>query len=286
MTSPAFTVNPRKAQPVQLRPAMRTSEALGIISQECIEHWRANVDGVLDGDAESLHQVRVGVRRFRAGFSLLRVPLGDPMEMTWLAQEVRSLAIPFGVARDLDVFLDSPLSEMLKRKKRERLEVHRDAAYESTVAVLRSEGWADTWRHVERFIAKAQKRVDVDPRIRDAAPDALEVRWRRVVRRGARIKQLSPVERHRVRIEAKKLRYGAQFFASLYGSKTDPDVATRFAETVAGLQDALGDLHDVHERRVLLATVGVAAPVVDERDLVKTALAAHKRVVALTPFWR
>lgn len=286
MTSPAFAVTPRKAHPVQLRPVMRTTEALDLISHECIDHWRSNVDGVLDGDAESLHQLRVGVRRFRAGFSLLRMPVGDPMEMTWLAQEIRALAIPFGVARDLDVFLGSPGSTFLKRKKRDRLVAQRDAAYESAVTVLRSDGWADTWRHVERFLIKAPKKVDRDPRISDTAPDALELRWRRVVKRGARLRQLSPIERHRVRIEAKKLRYGAQFFASLYATKADPDVALRFADTVAELQDALGELNDAHERRVLLAGVGVAPPVVDEKALIKDAVVAHKKAAAMTPFWR
>lgn len=45
---------------------------------------------------------------------------------------------------------------------------------------------------------------------------------------------------HRLRIEAKKLRYTAEFFASLWGEKR----VRRFTEALAGLQDTLGAVND------------------------------------------
>jgi CHAD domain-containing protein len=59
-------VTPRRAAPVELDPDATTSSAFLAVTAECIEHWRANVDGVLSERApESLHQTRVGLRRFR-----------------------------------------------------------------------------------------------------------------------------------------------------------------------------------------------------------------------------
>jgi len=72
---------------------------------------------------------------------------------------------------------------------------------------------------------------------------------RKILKRGTRLAELDPIRRHRVRIQAKKLRYASEFFGSAFSGKK---AARRRKELVAALkqlQDRLGDLNDisVHE---------------------------------------
>jgi triphosphatase len=65
--------------------------------------------------------------------------------------------------------------------------------------------------------------------------------------------QLDSRRRHKLRIQAKKLRYAAEFFASLYGSKRAAKRRHKFLSALERLQDGLGDLNDiaVHEKHII-----------------------------------
>jgi CHAD domain-containing protein len=72
------------------------------------------------------------------------------------------------------------------------------------------------------------------------AAAVLQKRHRQLKKRGKHLTTLSPAERHAVRIAAKKLRYAAEFFSSLY-----PDKRTRkYIGALAALQDVLGAFND------------------------------------------
>ena len=59
-------------------------------------------------------------------------------------------------------------------------------------------------------------------------------------RRGILLRMAEAEERHAVRIAAKKLRYAAEFFASLFPRKR----SRTYLKTLAGLQDVLGQFND------------------------------------------
>ncbi len=88
------------------------------------------------------------------------------------------------------------------------------------------------------------------------ASDRLARRWRKVRKKGKVLARLDAARRHKLRIHAKKLRYAAEFFASLFSSKQARKRRKQFLRALEGLQDALGDLNDiaVHEKRI--AAVG------------------------------
>jgi CHAD domain-containing protein len=105
---------------------------------------------------------------------------------------------------------------------------------------------------------------------------------------------MAPLERHRVRIEAKKLRYGCEFFASVYAddslrvvTESGAELAgpLAFAWHVEQVQTALGAVNDHATADGLLRSVGAAAPEVDEHRLVEEAAAAVRTLAALDPFW-
>lgn len=80
------------------------------------------------------------------------------------------------------------------------------------------------------------------------APFARRVLSRRRSKLGmysGRLPELSDEERHRVRIAAKKLRYAAEFFASLYHGRSAVKDRRGFTKALAELQDNLGDLNDI-----------------------------------------
>ena len=61
---------PRKAEPRPLVPGLSGAEAFRRILGEALGHMLANVAAAKAGDAEGVHQLRVGVRRLRSALRL------------------------------------------------------------------------------------------------------------------------------------------------------------------------------------------------------------------------
>ena len=128
------------------------------------------------------------------------------------------------------------------------------------------------------------------------AGQSLEKRWHRVVGHVDRLATMAPQDRHRVRIEAKKLRYGCEFFASLYAVDTPRVVTGSGARRSPGRSPSPGTSSRCRPRSGwsttsdtaddLLRSVGSAAPAVDEHRLVDDAVDAVRALAALDPFWR
>lgn len=289
MTQPTGATGAPMA-PIVLSPDMTATRALDIIVRAAGEHISRHVGLLGTGrDPEVLHQVRVGIRRERVAFSLLRRPLGDGEKLAWVSTEIRDLAVPLGRARDLDVAVRDH-AEHLKGKPLQRLLHQQSAAYDEVLAVVGSDRWNDLRTHVDVLLRHLHDEVPFDPPILEAAPDALDRRHHRVLRDGAHLAHASRAARHAVRKEAKKLRYGVQFFGSLYAvppeSANDPGTATHeFAARVADLQDALGDLGDLETSHRLLELVDARPAKIDKGPLLVRATSAVAALAALDPFW-
>ncbi len=285
----------RKARPVTLDATLTASEAFVVVATECTEHWRTNAGLLLRSRAmPHLHQTRVGIRRLRSSFSLFRPLLRQVPGAFFMAHRLRALALPFGAARDLDVLLSGPLVDDLDDEQVARLVADREAAYDVAHAILSSPDWADAARSLRGLVLLAPWQGVADPPVRELAAQALEKRWHRVVGHVDRLAAMPAVDRHRVRIEAKKLRYGCEFFASLY--PTDPLLVETgtgellrgplaFAWHVEQVQTALGEVNDHATADGLLREVGSAAPEVDEHRLVLEAVEAVRELARLDPFW-
>lgn len=122
---------------------------------------------------------------------------------------------------------------------------------------------------------------------------ALDRRYRRIVQAGPRLLTMPEWRLHRIRIEGKKLRYGCQFFDTLYsaGEVTGADgetlsVPLHFAETVAALQDAFGAFNDEAVARELREELGLESEDEHEAPTRLDCVAAWQDVVDLEPFWR
>lgn len=315
---------PSKADRVALDPGITAGEAFAAVARACLRHLRRNEAAFsASRDPEALHQIRVALRRLRSAFTLFRPVLAADPTAAILRDEIKRVTEPFGRARNLDVFLDETLAPEIERRPdeaslhdlRARLGAEREQATAAVLAILDSAAWrglvidciawieAGPWRG-------AAGTPERDQRAADFAASVLERLRRRIKRRGHRLDRLEPEERHRVRIEAKKLRYGAEFFAGLYGYRSkDRKRHKAFVAALADLQDRLGALNDMATAREIIAGLnppergaavglpdpaavlfsgGLAATDVEARSrtLLKAAVQAHAALLEVRPFWR
>lgn len=292
---------PRKARPVLLDPGMSATQAFLVVVTECTEHWRSNEALLVHSRAmPHLHQTRVGIRRLRSAVSLFGSVLERRSPVVTAAHRIRELALPFGHARDLDVLLAGDVLDGRHEREVAGLWAARQAAYDEVVNTLGSKRWRKASRSLDRALVGFPWRPGDDPPVAELAATALQKRWRRVAGMHDHIAAMTPAQRHRVRIEAKKLRYGCEFFASLYPAETDavdvPRVVTdagavltgplAYAWHVEDVQSTLGAVNDHHTADALLRSVGGGAPEVDEAALVAAGVRACERLAAIEPFWR
>ncbi|MDT0213946.1 CHAD domain-containing protein [Rothia sp. ARF10] len=279
------------AAAVLLSPDLTATQALDVVMRAAGEHVRRHTEVlVAEREPEALHQVRVGVRRARSALSLLSPALGDGDKLAWVSAEIRDLAVPLGLARDLDITVRDHV-DTLDGPAREQLLARRETAYDEVVALVGSERWSDLRTHVDGLLRHLHDEVPADPRATEAAAAALDRSLSRVLRRGASLAEASPTERHAVRKEARRLRYGVQAFGSLYAvppaSAAQPGSPVHeFARRVADVQDTLGDLGDVQTSRHLLELVGVPPPDADTDALLRRAESAVARLHDASPPWR
>ena len=250
---------PVKAATLALQEALTVEQAFVAIVWNCLDQLQRNQRGVGEQtDPEFIHQMRVALRRLRSALSLLSVVAPRASWEAWAA-ELRWLAGELGAARDWDVLEQEllppliahlqqrcPLEYLPQRVKAERLKARRKA--HAAVAsprygllVLNIARWLSTrqWR-LQAMAASAQQLAQLDSAILPLAEMLLERRHQQLHRRGQHLARLSDVQRHRLRVMAKKLRYAAEFFVPLFSRKA----ARPYLAALTALQDVLGALND------------------------------------------
>ncbi|WP_336487410.1 CHAD domain-containing protein [Methylobacterium nigriterrae] len=311
---------PSKAGAVVLPEEATAAQAFRLVAQACLRHLRFNEAVFLAGrDPEALHQIRVALRRLRSAFSLFKPILAQDPRSDSLRDEIKRVTEPFGRARNLDVFLETTLPAEIARRPdepglqdlRERLVAERDRAHDAVLATLASPEWRSllldlvTWIETGPWLSLAAP-PERDASARSFAAQVLERFRRRVKRRGRHLARLDPEARHRVRIAAKKLRYGADFFASLYPAKKARKRHKAFASALSDLQDHLGALNDLATAHAVMAgladgeaggrpasgaalfAAGLTAADGEARTdaLLEAAAEAHEDLIDVKPFWR
>ncbi len=294
LTGPVTTMV--KAEPIALTSDMTAAQAFQHIVQSCVRQFRLNETLLLTGgDTEALHQARVALRRLRSSFSIFKPLIGGDRKAK-LGEELRCLASRLGDARNLDVLLERARSGPLY----DRIEAARQAAYGEVADALASSRarklmldlaeWTvnGDWLHVSATEADRHQPA------REFAVAALGRFRRKVKKGGGDLAHAADAARHRVRKNVKKLRYGAEFFATLFERKHERRRYERFLVALEELQDQLGLLNDLATAPRLLETLGIA----DDHDasmllvnarkkaLLKAAAVAHDALIDTKRFWR
>ncbi|MES3099797.1 CHAD domain-containing protein [Sphingomonas faeni] len=237
-----------KAEPVALGRTASAADAFEAVAGSCMRQYRLNETILLDhANAEALHQARVSLRRLRSAFSIFKRLL-DGDEEPHFQSELRWLGSVLGDARDLDVLLakakpESPLFDGLIQA--------RGVAYAAVDTALGSDRVRALMLDLTEWLACGACRTT--PSTQDAreaparhfAAETLRALRRRVSKRGRSLRTQSDEERHEVRKTAKRLRYGAEFFGSLFSGKTRARRYGKFMGSLEQLQDQLGALNDM-----------------------------------------
>lgn len=277
-----------KAADIVLSPRVSAARAFEICARACLAHADANEPLLhVDGPHEALHQFRVGYRRLRSLFSLVeRVAKSDP-EAARIKAGLRVLTQTFGPARDLDVFRESHTD--LTPSDAARLEAARQVAYAAALAHLHSSAWRSLRADLDAWLDRRAYRDVLETRTwsgRPMAARSLRRRHRRILQAGHDLAGLHPHDRHKVRIEAKKVRYGAQFFGSMWPGHDEQ--ISRLEALLSELQDRLGALNDQvtwTSIEVDNGLVDAEPPHVDIPGEIATAQTLIADLAELTPFW-
>jgi inorganic triphosphatase YgiF len=304
-----------KAAEIDIPPNMSAEEAFRAIARSCVRQLVANEPILLAGRAEGLHQLRIGLRRLRAAIAIFADVVGDETEkkikteLKWITQEL-------GPARDLDVFaadvleplrVSHPSDAGLTLTQR-NFEAKRKEAYRRATSAVRSDrfraavldlvAWVETG---DWGLAGGEHRKAGRARaVAEHAKAELSKLSKRIKRKGSDIRHLSVMQRHKLRIRAKRLRYATEFFAGTFPGEASARRRQQSLAALKDVQDALGGLNDLATRHALIADglavdaeqaeraaaqAGLAAPDTEE-TLLHKAEQAFARFAAIDPFWK
>lgn len=243
-----------KASKLRLTPSMTVEEAFEAVVENCMQQVQGNEHGVIHGtDPESVHQMRVGLRRMRSALDLfedaLKCPDAIQDELKWLASEL-------GAARDWEVLANSTLKQIesvvpkdvdiakLKLEALQRARANREDAAKAVNSPrharlqIRFAEWM-TGKYWRSTLNKQAESV-VDQPLKKFAKHALKRGEHRLLKRGEHLQENDPELRHRARIASKKVRYTTEFFQSLYPHER----VKAFVARLSDLQHELGWLND------------------------------------------
>lgn len=258
-----------KAQHTAVGPATTGAAAFQRISRDALVQIAGNARLLQRAhNPDVLHQMRVGLRRFRAALSIFRGML-DAEGLNAARSETRWLAGELSEARDIDVFLQraatpDEIEESPGRAAFFRaLRIAQAEAYERALVAVRSNRFRTLlltlgeWVEVggwQRLANDRQRSLREGPAAALASPvmDRLDERLRR---RSRKLREIDVEARHDLRKLAKKLRYAAAFFGEAFPKH--PKRRARFIAALRELQDRLGELNDMAvARSVAMRAVG------------------------------
>jgi triphosphatase len=223
-----------QAAPVDFEPGAIARDGFRAIGAACLKQIVSNEAALLKGDPEGVHQMRVGLRRMRAATSLFADIIRDDAQTAKIKSQLKWLTEELGPARELQVLLKRVVAPLNKRHKEEgvpalsqELEKERkDAIGRARTAVespmframtLEIAAWleAGKWRNPQDELVRDRGAVPLE----DFAGEQLGLRWKKVLKKGRALARLDAKSRHKLRIQAKKVRYAAEFFADLFSNK-------------------------------------------------------------------
>ncbi len=257
------------------------AEALQTLIWSCLLHLQGNLRGAMSGgDAEYLHQMRVALRRLRVVLRMAAKSRPDE-SLNALSRDIAALCVALGRIREWDVFVAETVRPMCAR-------MAGHAGLQALLAVSERQGAAshaglcgpEQARELQRLILRfalwmngaywqAPQGVAALP-ARDFAARRLHKLAIRFARNGRQLDSLDNLRLHALRILAKKLRYSAEFFATLY----DRRKTASFLAALSEVQEVLGQINDV----------AVAHRLLDELAAMPE-LSAHHEAVALARGW-
>jgi CHAD domain-containing protein len=244
---------PVRAGRIDLSKAKTPHGALVDVAASVTRQWFGNEAGVRDStgaETEFVHQMRVALRRLKTLLKTFPRWADDTWERA-IVPDLDWLGELLGRARDLDVFVGATLPALAGADidaaawapLQARAVACRDEARTKVRAALRTRRYAALLLTWLQWLA-AQHRSPgpaamAHKTLAGYARKRVRKHYARLIAKPA-LTALTPAERHRRRIEAKRLRYTLEFFESLASHKTRRAIAKQLGR----IQSVLGDGSD------------------------------------------
>lgn len=243
-----------RAASVDLGGAQTAQAALVAIARNISAQWFRNETGARDSPSiEFIHQMRVAQRRLRTAMKIFS-PWQDETWKTHIDPELTWLRGLLGDARDRDVFVESTLpmlaaadvdaanwSTLVDEANAQRLEAR--SRVSEALASRRYARVALAWLQWLAMLAERDGHDGHDGTsartVRRHAKKCVGRYYRRLSST-PKLTAVDPARRHRVRIDAKYLRYTLEFFAPITSRRTRTDTV----RVLSRLQTVLGDGND------------------------------------------
>lgn len=242
------TAPPEVVVPERLAATADAGEAVRAAIARSVERIMLNDPRTRLGEVEPLHQMRVGTRRLRSDLKTFG-PLVDRKWADGLREELRWLGQVLGNVRDLDVMIDRLRSDADELEPElgplfDALETRRQQARAALLRALRTARYLELLDRLVEAATSPSLTKAADQPARAALPPLVRRAWNKVRKKARELDALSgDDEYHRVRVLAKRARYGADAVAPALGRKRAAR-ARKFAKKAADLQDVLGELQD------------------------------------------
>lgn len=271
-----------KARRPALSPDVSLDDAIAEMLGSCLDQFVANWPALTHSDdpRESIHQMRVALRRLRAGVGLLRRGVSSPA-LEDAGAHAKTIAAALGKARNLDILEEmlstGPLAAingepsfyaLLDAVECRRVKAYAEvealiAAPETTQfvldlrAALAQRQWSGLCDGTHPGVdGPADETASLDASAAGSARDfavlSLDRLHRKAVKKGRDLASSTPERRHEARIALKKSRYAADFFASLFDAGAK---ARRYLRRSAAIQDVLGAFNDMAVAEQLLREI-------------------------------
>lgn len=227
-----------KAAPLCLDASMAGAEVLRAVVKNCLAQILPNASEVGAGSdqAEHIHQLRVGLRRLRTALRELGGLAGRELP-DWdavLAETFRRL----GGRRDLEI-IATQLAPQIAAAGGPAVTLPGTGEHVDAAAIVRDAAFQAALIELIGFSLEQAAPADGKP-VRRALGKRLRRLHRKVAGAGGDFLALPPVAQHRVRKQLKRLRYLAEFSASLFGEHA----VERYVSRLRPAQDALGLKND------------------------------------------
>jgi CHAD domain-containing protein len=244
---------------------MAVGQAFQAIAHACLVQLVDNLPALRKGDSEALHQARVALRRLRAAMSLFADVVRDQQTQS-IKNELKWITSEFGPAREMDVLwaradatskethalvaegeLDGlpALEDELANKRQRAFRRARAAVGSARFRLLLIDLAA--WIEVGEWLSADDplQRLGRETSIERFATAELDRRWKKILKRGRKLRGLDPRRRHKLRIAVKKIRYASEFFADVFPGAKSKRRQRVFLKRLKPVQDCLGELNDI-----------------------------------------
>lgn len=208
-----------------------------------------------DLDVEGCHQMRVGMRRLRVALNLFKKNLPSG-EAVLLRRLLKTCSKGLDGLRDWDVFLGETLPMIEERfpehtgvaELRKAAEKQRANALAAARKMLDQSEYGQllltlgAWASYSRWAsgASAEQMKAMAAPVTDLASPLLDAAYKRVTKRDKHVSALSVPQLHALRLDVKQMRYGTEFFGSVYSAKK----VKKFRSKLTAMQAILGKLQD------------------------------------------